>query len=286
MPNTKVIKSFYRESLDFSALCSYQILRAGHLKTDIDHRISRSSVVGHEFIYCIDGAGWVDFGGKKHYVHKGQLVWLPVSERHTHYPDPKRPWEIYWFRVDGGKLSNIMDFLQIRHQPAFLLEDTERVFKIFEEIFGQMQSYSLLSHITCDKLISELLTMLLEIRSEHDKMTQDPVRHRGLSSLIYKIHSHYAEEWNIERFAEECQVGKPQVFRLFKSTFNQSPLKWLKIYRMTQARRMLVETEDSISNIAYRIGYKDPLHFSRDFKKIVGKSPTEFRKNEIASVTR
>ncbi|MGF1760087.1 AraC family transcriptional regulator [Photobacterium sagamiensis] len=280
MPKTKTIKSFYRESLDFSALCSHRVLRAGHLVTDIDHRINRRSVVGHEFIYCINGAGWVDFRGKRHYIHKGQLVWLPVSETHFHCPDSKRPWEIYWFRVDGGKLNNIVDFLQVPQQPTFLIDDTDHVCQIFESIFEQMQSHTLLSDISCDKLISELLVMLLEIRSEPDKITQDPVKHRGLTSLIYAIHSHYSEDWDIARFAEYCQVGKSQVFRLFKSTFNQSPQKWLKNYRLTQARRMLVESEQSISEIAYQVGYKDPLHFSKDFRRTVGISPSLFRENE------
>ncbi|MCG7588005.1 AraC family transcriptional regulator, partial [Photobacterium sp. OFAV2-7] len=280
MPDTTVLSSYYRDSLDFSALCSYRVLRAGHLITGSDYKINRKSVVGHEFIYCLSGAGWVDFGGEKHYVHQGQLVWLPVSEPHRHYPDPKRPWQIYWLRVDGGKLDKIMQFLQVPQQPTFLMENPDRVCEIFKAVFAQMQHHSLLSDISCDKLISELLLQLLEVRSESDKMTQDPVRHRGLANLVYKIHSHYGEHWDIDKFASYCQVSKSQVFKLFKSTFNQSPLKWLKSYRLAQARRMLVETDHSIARIAFQVGYNDPLHFSRDFSKSVGMSPSNFRQSE------
>lgn len=77
-----------------------------------------------------------------------------------------------------------------------------------------------------------------------------------------------------------CQVSKPQLFRLFQATFNQSPLKWLKNYRLSQARRLLVETNDSISRIAALVGYNDPLHFSRDFHRVSGFSPSEFRRKE------
>ena len=280
MSNSVIKQSFYRESLGFSALCTHQILRGGHIETTPDYKVSRKSVSGHEFIYCLNGAGWVVFGGKRHYVHKGQLVWLPVYGSHVHFPDPKRPWEIYWFRAEGGKLTKIMEFLQVHQQPTFLLEDNMRTVEIFQQVFEHMQQHSLLSDITCDQLISELLVMLLESRSEPDKITQDPVKHRGLTSLIYEIHSHYAEDWTVEKFAAHCQVSKSQLFRLFQSTFNQSPLKWLKHYRISQARRMLVESDDSISEVAYLIGYKDPLHFSRDFRNIVGISPSEFRKRE------
>lgn len=104
--------------------------------------------------------------------------------------------------------------------------------------------------------------------------------HRGLGKLLYQIHSNYNDEWDIEKFMHYCQVSKSQLFRLFQATFNQSPLKWLKNYRLFQARRLLVETQESISRIAVQVGYNDPLHFSRDFHRAVGLSPSAFRKQE------
>lgn len=47
-----------------------------------------------------------------------------------------------------------------------------------------------------------------------------------------------------------------------------------------EARRLLVETQESISRIAVQVGYNDPLHFSRDFHRAVGLSPSAFRKQE------
>ena len=77
-----------------------------------------------------------------------------------------------------------------------------------------------------------------------------------------------------------CQVSKSQLFRLFQETFNQSPLRWLKNYRLSQARRLLVETDATIGNIASQVGYHDQLHFSREFHRAVGVSPSEFRRRE------
>lgn len=112
-------------------------------------------------------------------------------------------------------------------------------------------------------------------------MAKSPViMHRGLGRLIYQIHSHYSDDWDIEKFMHYCQVSKSQLFRLFNSTFNQSPLRWLKNYRLAQARRLLVETDESISHIAWQIGYNDPLHFSRDFHCATGMSPSKFRQCE------
>ncbi len=277
MSTTCIVKSFYRESLDFHTLCNYQVLRAGHIVSGSDYRISRHSLAGHEFIYCLRGAGWIEFSGGKHYVHQNQLAWLPLKGAHTHYPDAGQPWEIYWLRIDGGKLDNLVDFLQVSKQPAFLLEERDSIISLFHAFFAEMAEHSFLSDVRCDELVSRLLGILTRVRSEVNKMTQDPVRHKGLVNLIHEIQSHYAEEWDIDRIAAECNVSKSQLFRLFHSTFGLSPLKWLKSYRLSQARRLLVDSDHSVSEVAYGIGYKDPLHFSRDFKRAVGTNPSQFR---------
>lgn len=277
---TNILKSYYRESIDFYPLCNYRVLRAGHIATSSNYKISRRFVVGHEFIFCLRGAGWVEFNSRRHYVHQNQLVWLPVKGAHTHYPDVKRPWEIYWIRVDGGKLDNLVDFLQVSKHPVFLIDDADSMLSLYDSIFTEMNVHSFVSDIQCDELVTKLLGVLTRVRSDTDSMTQDPVKHRGLINLLRQMQSHYADEWTIEKIAAECNVSKSQLFRLFRTTFDQSPAQWLKSYRLSQSRRMLVDTDSSIAEIAFEIGYKDPLHFSRDFKKSVGVSPSQFRKNE------
>jgi AraC-like DNA-binding protein len=49
-------------------------------------------------------------------------------------------------------------------------------------------------------------------------------------------------------------------------------------YRMEQACRLLRDTALSVQEIGERVGYQEPLNFSRSFKRSVGLSPTEYRK--------
>ena len=52
---------------------------------------------------------------------------------------------------------------------------------------------------------------------------------------------------------------------------------------MEEAKKRLLESGQPIAEIALEVGYDDPYYFSHCFKKIVGKSPLEFRKNAEAS---
>ncbi|GAL24425.1 hypothetical protein JCM19239_1879 [Vibrio variabilis] len=47
---------------------------------------------------------------------------------------------------------------------------------------------------------------------------------------------------------------------------------------------MLVDSDRTVAEVAYQIGYKDPHHFSRDFKNATGQSPKSFRCNERAQL--
>lgn len=91
-----------------------------------------------------------------------------------------------------------------------------------------MQSHTLVADAHCDVLCSQLIYTLLENRS-FDATKSPVISHRGLGRLIYQIHSHYNDDWDIDKFMQYCQVSKSQLFRLFQETFNQSPLRWLKI---------------------------------------------------------
>ncbi|CAI9389517.1 MULTISPECIES: AraC family transcriptional regulator [Citrobacter] len=276
---TQVIENWYRESEDFSTLVNYRVLRAGHILTGANFHIQRQSVVGHELIFCLKGKGVICLENKKYEVKEGSLVWLPVRFPHEHFPDSADPWEILWLRIDGSKMDNIMNFLNVLHQPVFEFESPAEITDIYHQLFSLMKSHTLVADAHCDLLCSKLIYTLLESRS-HENESSPVITHRGLGRLIYQIHSHYNDEWDIDKFMLYCQVSKSQLFRLFQETFNQSPLRWLKNYRLSQARRLLVETDATIGSIASQVGYHDQLHFSREFHRAVGVSPSEFRRRE------
>jgi AraC-like DNA-binding protein/quercetin dioxygenase-like cupin family protein len=276
---SSVIANYYRNSIEFTPLVNYRVLRAGHIVTSPNFVVKRDSVAGHEFILSLHGSGWVEIEGKTFKVRAGQLVWLPVRLTHGHYPAKDDPWEIQWIRVDGEKLNNFMNFLDIETNPIFDPRDQIKVAAIFSEILLQMPLRDFSADLRSEICITELILIMLNSRSGENIKSANHM-HKSLHRLISHVQSHYSDEWSIEGFLRYCQVSKSQLFHLFNTTFHQSPMKWLKSYRMSQARRLLVETTDSITEVGQQVGYNDPLHFSRDFRLLNGMPPSEFRKKE------
>ncbi|MCY4044011.1 MAG: AraC family transcriptional regulator [Cellvibrionales bacterium] len=55
-------------------------------------------------------------------------------------------------------------------------------------------------------------------------------------------------------------------------------MRWLKKKRMHQAQRLLVTTELSVQEIAFRVGYLDANNFSTAFKQVIGSSPVQYKR--------
>jgi AraC-like DNA-binding protein len=67
--------------------------------------------------------------------------------------------------------------------------------------------------------------------------------------------------------------------RAFRTTFGMSPREWLVQQRVEEARRRLLETSDTVDQIAVSLGYKSSSQLSRIFRARFGMSPRTFRRS-------
>jgi AraC family transcriptional regulator len=88
---------------------------------------------------------------------------------------------------------------------------------------------------------------------------------------------HMAEDFNLDQLAAQAGVSKFYFTRLFKGALGVSPSHYLLTLRMNEARRLLRETKRSVVEIALDVGYANPSHFARFFRRETGLSPSDYR---------
>lgn len=66
--------------------------------------------------------------------------------------------------------------------------------------------------------------------------------------------------------------------RKFIELYDKTPIAYLISYRIYRAQEMLLTTDDLSQNVAKKVGFDDVQHFSRQFKRIVGRPPKKFKK--------
>jgi AraC family transcriptional regulator of arabinose operon len=99
-----------------------------------------------------------------------------------------------------------------------------------------------------------------------------------LTTATRYIKAHYTEDVTVDKVASYVGISRKYLFAIFKNTLNVSPKDYIINYRIEKACEFLKDFNVPIGNVAYSVGYKDPLTFSKMFKQKTGVSPTEYRK--------
>lgn len=110
--------------------------------------------------------------------------------------------------------------------------------------------------------------------------------HSGSPSLPgYKLRQitdwmagHVAEDLNLERLAAQVGVSKFHFHRLFKRAIGVSPVRYHIDLRINVARRLLRETKKSVVDVALDVGYTNPSHFAKLFRRETGLTPSDYRR--------
>jgi AraC-like DNA-binding protein len=101
---------------------------------------------------------------------------------------------------------------------------------------------------------------------------------RGLFEFVVDyIHTHYMDIESVGELAQICGINENRLFYVFKKYSSLGPGDYLHKYRLEKARELILSRQWSIGTIAEQVGYCDPLHFSRIFKKYFGVAPSHLR---------
>lgn len=111
-------------------------------------------------------------------------------------------------------------------------------------------------------------------------------KHLTLVDALHYVQLHYAEDPSLQQTARAVHVSSAHLSRLFKSEMDTTYSNFLTEVKLTHARRLLLNTELSVSEIAGQCGYQNSNYFSDIFKKQLGCSPLRYKKSMLESVGR
>lgn len=99
--------------------------------------------------------------------------------------------------------------------------------------------------------------------------------------VIELMHGDPSQALCLEKMAQSVNLSATHFCYLFKSVTGTPPAKYLKSLRMRHAATLLTSTFLSVKEIVFRAGFSDESHFVRDFKKIYGVTPSEYRNRAL-----
>ncbi|WP_159882406.1 helix-turn-helix domain-containing protein [Paenibacillus puerhi] len=113
-------------------------------------------------------------------------------------------------------------------------------------------------------------SMLFQMKQPDDLRDQ-------LADILDYIHTHFDEELSVERFASELNMSESHFSRTFKEAVGEKYVEYISKYRLSMAKKYLLETEMKIDDIAEKVGYMGRNSLIRLFRKYEGVTPGQYR---------
>ena len=136
-----------------------------------------------------------------------------------------------------------------------------------------------------DRLLDLLLTAVLKAwfsrqdssRPAWWRFQGDPIVERALRLM----HDNPARPWTLDQLASQSGASRATLARRFQDRVGESPMTFLRHWRMALAADLLCRAEETVSTVAEKVGYATPFAFSAAFKRVRGISPQQHRASAL-----
>ncbi len=122
------------------------------------------------------------------------------------------------------------------------------------------------------------------LRISEDMSSSLTLEEKKVNSYIEKsvnyISEHYADEIKMSDVADECGLSESHFRRIFEETMSMKPLDYLNMIRIDKACEIIQNKDYAMEEVGFRVGYQTPSTFNRNFKKLTGKTPYQWKKEE------
>jgi AraC-like DNA-binding protein len=99
-----------------------------------------------------------------------------------------------------------------------------------------------------------------------------------IAKALRRIHLDYHQHLDVDTLAQEANLSAAAFHAHFKTVTATSPIQYLKATRLHKARLLMIQDGVSASRASSRVGYESASQFSREFKRLFGRTPVEEQK--------
>jgi len=242
------------------------------------HRKRKEGADEAILIYCMDGKGVLKLGTGNIELERGMAYTILPNVAHEYYADKDNPWSILWLHFKGENLQTL-PISSVETTPVILATPTENevIQRYFMRLFEIAKQGHTLGNMIC--LSQLLLTIISEIYFFEKESHLSKVD-RYLTKAVNYMYENLSKELTLDDVSLFMGLSRSYLNLIFKTHTKRSPLEFFTHLKIQQACKYLRLTNMYIYEISVLLGYEDQFYFSRIFKKIMGVSPKEYRKQK------
>jgi len=248
-----------------------------------------------ELVYIKESYGKRIIGNSVAQFTAGDMVFLGSDIPHVWLND-----EIYYQGISTLKAKAIVVYFskEIFGPVFYELKETQKINSLFNQAVRGLAISGKTNELIAKKLeklvlkknfeiivgLFEILSILSEskdisyVNNEVYNPINDQIKSDKISDVFDYIKDNFNHDISLIEIAKIAHLTPTSFCRMFKIKTKKSFVEYLNEIRVSNACKLLLETEMGISEIAYACGYKTASNFNQLFKKLTGTTPKEYRK--------
>lgn len=218
----------------------------------------------YELVFYCAGNGVTHIDEGRYEFEANNFVLIPPYVRHD---------EIHY---EGGKVICICFYSDMELASVFYAgvdSDFKKIInEMLAEALNQPYGYS-------DMLISLLTTLIIKMVRNKQKI--NVARKNDFRFIVNYISDNYHDRITLRQLAEQLNMSYDYFRHRFKEQTGYSPQQFLLMKRLSAAKKQLITSQLSCTEIAYQCGFSNSAQFSTIFKREFGVAPLEYRKSGL-----
>lgn len=231
----------------------------------------------YQINYITEGEGIMETRDGSYPIGEGSVILLRPNVWHRYRPLRQTGWKEHYVGFMGELADKMIRSSELlAESPVMQIGFQEIIINGFQDIFNHVITEKPGYHQVCSGLVIQILGHIISI------IKNENFRHNPIEKAIQKacliIRDNPSRNMNIEDLAGELNVNYSHFRKAFKKYTGLSPMQYHTSLRMKQAVYLLTNTEMSVKEISFDLGFCSAFYFSKLFKEKTGHTPSEYRR--------
>jgi AraC-like DNA-binding protein len=251
------------------------IVCGGYEKCAPDYQINRNSYPYYVIKYTISGKGTFTTHSKTYQLKSGVLSGFCPSDAHSYQSNPNSPLEHIFIIFIGSEAHQLLKQSTIASKKAFEVANPSEALYLLKAIMKTgLEKTPFSQQICCSYLRILLLRQAADFNLSQTTFSQSVETYRRCKKYI---DDNFTKIFSSADAADACTVNIRYMARLFRRFGKITPHNYIMRLKLNKAATLLLTSGLSVNEAGYSLGFNDPYHFSRVFKRFHGLAPSTYR---------
>ncbi len=239
----------------------------------------------HFVLHAVEsGEGSFESGSKTWELGPGSCFLIRPGVKAAYRASEERPWAYIWTGFNGAKADSIACAAGLGSAKPVI--DAKEAFPELLKSFAALKEAGKLQgsarQLAETATLYGVFSVLAKAAGHQKEEAQVSRKELHVQKAIEFLERNHSRELSVDELARHVGIDRTHLAHVFKLVMNSSPSGCLLALRVKKSCELLASRPDlSVKEVAFSVGYRDPLLFSKTFRRLKGMPPAEFRRRSM-----